>query len=103
MPWSIPNSVSLARRSSLDAVASTMPAPAALAGWLAARPAPAGPEVAELEQAVVGRPELDRHRRGVLDGEAVRDGVGAGGRHRHLLGVAARGPRGDAPRGRGGR
>ena len=57
----------------------------------------AGVEAAELEQAVVGGAELDRHPGGLLGGEPVGDGVDDGGRHRHHLGVAAERHRGHHP------
>ena len=46
-------------------------------------------QVAELEQAVVGRAELDRHAGRLLDRQPVGDRVRRARRHRHQLGVAA--------------
>ena len=82
-----------------------MLAPAALASWIAASPTPPAPawtrtvspglQVAELEQAVVGRAELDRDAGRVLDRHAVGDRVDRLRRHRRQLGVAAVAHRGD--------
>ena len=49
----------------------------------------ARPEVPELEEAVVGRTELDRDAGGLVDREPVGDRVHRRRRHRRQLGVAA--------------
>jgi len=49
----------------------------------------------ELEQAVVGRAELDRHAGSILDRQAVGDRVHRPGRHRRHFGVTAEGHRRD--------
>ena len=99
MPWSMPYSVSRPRRSSLDAVAMTMLAPAALASWMAARPTPPAPACTSTVSSPCRWPNSNRQSSAVpnsigtpaasLDRQPVGDGVRRARRHRHQLGVAA--------------
>ena len=103
MPWSRPSGFRRASLSSLDAVAITV-APARLASWMAAMPTPPAPawtstvsprpQVPELEEAIVGGAEGNRHAGGDVHVEPVRQhqvdaagtatiGVRAVRHHRH--------------------
>ena len=105
MPWSMPNSVSRPRRSSLDAVAITMLAPAALASWMAASPTPPAPACTSTVSPPCRWPNSNRQSSAVPNSigtpaaasieSAVGDGVRRRRRHRRQLGVAARAHRGD--------